>query len=321
MIPKRVSRILASIGISISLTLGLMAIPAASLAALPTVHTGYGTDSHATVQPTTGALPPTVAPGEPVAFQLWARNDDTSNVSQFYLSAITTGTLTSATWAKSSGQSGTCAPTTTSTCSFGQLKPGVTVYVTAVFTTPTSGSSMGVNFVFSTTGLGGGGGDNSHGDTFPLTDSVALNPDANFAGRYVTGNALKTVQTNQVLGTGNKQSTVVFSPTTGIGITVQDGPGVSGGCAAGITCFSETSEIHVGDGSAQYGQFKVVVNLHSSEIPSGVNANNLVVYHDGVAITATCAKTPVADCKSVKKFSWGLQVTLWLLQNGKLTMG
>jgi hypothetical protein len=319
MILKRVSRNLVSLSLSISLALALIAVPATSLAALPLVHTGFGTDSGAAVQPTTGAIPPTVRPGEPVAFQVWARNDDTSTVSQFYLKAATAGTLTSATWHKSSGQSGTCVGTSTYDCSFGQLKPQVTVYVTAVFTTPTAGSSMGVNFVFSTTGLGSGTGDNSHGDTFQIPDSVALNSDADFGGRYITGSTLKTVQNDQTLGSGNKQSTIVYSPATGIGVTVEDGPGVSSGCASG--CFGETSEIHVGNGSSQYGAFKVVVNLHSSEIPSGVNANNIVVYHDGVAITTTCGKTPVADCYSVKKFSWGLQVTIWLLHNGKLNMG
>ena len=320
MILRRVSRTLGSVVISISLAAGLLAIPAASLAALPLVHTGYGTDSSAAVQPSTGALPTTVALGEPVAFQIWARNDDTSNVSQFYLDAFTAGTFSGATWSKSSGQSGTCAPTTTSECSFGQLRPGVTVYVTAVFITPTTGPGMSVNFEFSTTGLGSGSGDNSHGDTFPISDSVALSSDPNFGGRYVNGNSQTTVQNNQVLGTGNKQSTIVYSPTTGIGVTVQDGS-ANGGCDPSKTCFSETSEIHVGDGTAKYGQFKVVVNLHSSEIPSGVNANTLVVYHDGVAVTATCGKNPAADCYLVKKFSWGLQVTIWLKHNGKLQFG
>ena len=319
MTPRRFPRILASLGLSMTLALGATTIPVATLGALPTVTVGLGPT--AGVFAASGAIPATVKPTEPAGFQVWARNDDSSTVSQFYLSIQSAGTLTTASWTKSNGQSGTCSGTATYDCSFGQVKPGGSVVVTAVITTPTSGSGLGVNFVFSTTGLGSGGGDNSHGDTFPISDSVALNADANFAGRYVSGNTLRTVQTDQVLGSGNRQSTIVYSPTTGIGVTVEDGPGLSGGCALGAACFSETSEIHVGNGSAQYGQFKVIVNLHSSEIPSGVNANNLVVYHDGVPITATCGKTPVADCTSAKKFSWGLQVTIWVHQNGKFGIG
>ncbi len=323
MILKRVSRTLATVGLSVSLALGLIAVPATSLAALPLVHTGWGTDSNAAVPPTTGATPLTVKPGEPVAFQIWARDDDTSTISQFYLSELSVGTFLSATWTKSTGQSGTCAPASTYICSFGQLKPTVTVYVTAVFKkTPTSGLSMGVDFAFSTTGSGVSiTGDNSHGDTFPISDSVALNSSADFGGRYITGSTLTTVQNNLTLGSGNKQSTIVFSPVTGIGVTVEDGPGVGSGCPSTAPCFGETSEIHVGDGSSQYGQFKVVVNLFSSEILSGVNANNIVVYHNGVAITTICAKAPVADCYSVAKVKWGLQVTIWLHQNGKLSFG
>jgi hypothetical protein len=40
-----------------------------------------------------------------------------------------------------------------------------------------------------------------------------------------------------------------------------------------------------------------------------------------VAITTICADTPVADCYSAKKFKWGIQVTIWLLRNGKLGIG
>jgi hypothetical protein len=96
---------------------------------------------------------------------------------------------------------------------------------------------------------------------------------------------------------------------------------VSSACVPASKCFGQTSDIHVGNGSGQYGQFKVVLNLHSSEIPKGVNANSLVVYHDGVAITAICGDAPTADCYSVAKFKWGLQVTIWLLHNGKLNIG
>lgn len=320
MIRQRFSTFLATISLVASLTAVSVALPALSLAALPDVHVGYGTNWEANPAPDNGASPEAVGPSQPVLIQLWARNFDSSTISQFYLAINTSGTLTSATWSKSSGQTGTCTPASSYICSFGQLKPGVTVYVTALFRAPattTVEATMTNAFAFSTTGTAPDGGNNSHGDTWPISNSVRVSSSDDFAGRYLVTNDATLVQNAQTLSSTNKQATIVYSPATGIGVTVEDGPDVSGGCGSD-TCFGQTSDIHVGNGSAQYGAFKVVVNLHSSEIPSGVNANNLVVYHDGVAITETCGKTPTADCYSAKKFSWGIQVTIWLLQNGKL---
>jgi hypothetical protein len=312
----RFSRIFASVGLAVSLSLSMVALPAVVLGALPDVSIGYGTNADATSQPGSGAVPAKVDKGEPAAFQIWARNDDTSTISQFFLSIDADGgTLSSATWSKSSGQSGTCSTTTAYDCSFGQLKPDVTVYVTVVITTPTVGSTMVPTFVFSTTGIGSGGGDNSHGDTWSESDSVSLDGTDDYAGRYVNSSGVTMVQNNQVLGTGNAQSTIVYSPETGIGVTVEDGLS----CGEAGTCVGEASEISVANGKSYTNGFKVVINLHSSEIPSGVNANNITVWHDGVQITDKCGKTPSPDCYSTKKFSWGIQVTIWLTHNGKIT--
>jgi hypothetical protein len=322
MIVKRLSRILASVGLSISLSLGLVALPAVTLAALPDVHVGYGTNWEANPAPGNGASPQAVRPSEPVLVQVWARNFDSSTISQFYLTVSTSGTLVRTTWTKSTGQAGICTATSTYTCSFGQLKPGVTVYVTALFTAPATTaleSTMTNGFSFSTTGTAPDGGDNSHGDTWPISNPVRVSTSDDFGGRYLLDGDTTIVQNVQELSSTNRQATIVYSPSSGIGVTVEDG--LTGGCPPDATWCSETSEIHVGDGSTQYGAFKVVISLHSSELPSGVNANNIVVYHDGVAIADTCGKTPNADCYSVKKFSWGLQVTVWLLQNGKLGIG
>jgi hypothetical protein len=323
MIRQRVSTVLTTVSLLLSLTTAA-ALPAVTLAALPAVLVGYGTNSDALPAPTSGANPAAVRPSQPVQIQIWAKNGDSSTISQFYLKVISSGTLQSATWNMSSGPHGTCVPTSTVTCSFGQLRPGVTVYVTALFTAPattTVEATMTNQFVFSTTGTAPDGGNNSHGDTFPISQNVRVSSSDDFDGRYLLNNAGTVVQNLQTLSSDNQQATTVFSPATGIGVSVEDGPGLSGGCGAGATCFSETSEIHVGDGSTQYGPFKVVVNLHSSNIPSGVNANSITVYHDGEPITDLCGKNPVAECYSVKKFSWGLQVTIWLLHNGKLNIG
>jgi hypothetical protein len=314
MIRHRVSTLLTTLSLLLSLTAVSVALPASTLAATPDVTVGFGTVDHQL--PTTGAEPKKVSPGERVQFSIWARNDDTSTVSQFFLTETVGLAIYSASWSKSDETSGSCSTAIPLNCSFGQLKPDESIDAVIVLTTPVStDASVAVNFVFSTVGLG-------HGDSFPVPDSVGLNGGGNFAGKFLISSDSLVVGDSETLGTGNKQSTIVYSPTTGIGVSVEDGPGaVSSACVPTSKCFGETSEIQVGNGSDQYGQFKVIVNLHSSEIPNGVNVNNLTVYHDGEALTTICADTPVADCYSAKKFKWGIQVTIWLQNNGKLNIG
>jgi hypothetical protein len=314
MIRQRFSILLTTLTLFLSLTASV-ALPASTLAAIPLVHAGRGTEANPLAGPSS-AEPRKVFPGERAQFSIWARNDDTSTVSQFFLTETVGLAIYSASWSKSDGTSGSCPTTNPLNCSFGQLKPdesidAVIVLVTAVSTNP----SQTVGFIFSTVGIG-------HGDSFPVSDSVGLKGGADFNGKFLINSDSLIVGDGDVLGTGNKQSTIVYSPTTGIGVSVEDGPGaVPSACVPVTKCFGETSEIQVGNGSDQYGQFKVIVNLHSSEIPKGVNVNNLTVYHDGEALTTICADTPVADCYSAKKTKWGIQVTIWLLNNGKLNIG
>lgn len=312
MIRQRVSTLLTTASLLLSLTAVSVALPASALAAIPLVNAGRGTEAN----PLTGtsAQPTTVTPGAYVQFSTWARNDDTSTVSQFFLTETTNRTIYSASWSRSNGTSGSCATTTPLSCSFGQLKPHEWINAVIVLQANASGSSMPVNFVWSTVGIG-------HGDSFPVPDSVAINGSGDFAGRYLVSTDSQPVGDVDVLSAGNRQSTIVYSPTTGIGVTVQDGPFVSSACPAGVTCFGDTSDIHVGDGSSQYGQFKVVINVHSSAIPKGVNANNVRVFHEGIQITTICSDAPVADCYSVKKLKFGFQITIWLQHNGKLNIG
>lgn len=310
MIRQRVSTFLTSVTLLLSLTASV-ALPASTLAAIPNVLAGRGTE--AVPLAGTSAQPTVVSPGAYVQFSTWARNDDTSTVSQFFLTESLGRTIYSVHWARKDGTLGTCPTSLPLNCSFGQLKPGDWINATIVVQALATGASMPVRFVWSTVGIG-------HGDSFPVDDSVAISNSNDFSGRFLINSDLLPIGDSDVLGPGNKQSTIVYSPTTGIGVSVEDGPGVSNGCAPG-QCFSQGSDIHVGNGSSQYGQFKVIVNLHSSEIPNGVNANNLTVYHDGVALTTICADTPIADCYSAKKFKWGIQVTIWLLHNGKLGIG
>lgn len=311
MIRQRVSTLITTVSLLLSLTAVSVALPASTLAAIPNVHAGRGTE--AVPLEGTSAQPTVVSPAAYVQFSTWARNDDTSTVSQFFLTEFYGQTIYSVNWTRNDGTTGTCPTSLPLNCSFGQLKPGEWIDAFIVVQAPTSGTSMPVRFVWSTVGIG-------HGESFPVDDSVAINSSGDFSGRFlISSDSLVVGDAN--VGTGNPQNTIVYSPTTGIGVSVEDGHGVSSACVPVTKCFGETSDIHVGNGSAQYGQFKVIVNLHSSEIPNGVNVNNLTVYHDGVAIPTICGDTPVADCYSVQKFRWGLQVTIWLLHNGKLNIG
>jgi hypothetical protein len=314
MIRQRVSTLLTTLSLLVSLSAVSVALPASTLAAIPDVTAGLGTEATPIEPPATSAQPSVVSPGAYVQFSTWARNDDTSTVSQFFLTESYERTIYSVNWTRNDGTPGTCPTTIPLNCSFGQLKPGESIDAVIVLQAISTGTSMPVEFVWSTVGIG-------HGESFPVQDSVGLNGTNDFSGRFlVTGDSL-TVGDVETLGTNNKQSTIVFSPTGGIGVSVEDGPGVSSACVPASKCFGETSDIHVGNGSDQYGQFKVIVNLHSSEIPKGINTNNLIVYHDGEALTTICADTPVADCYSAKKFRWGIQVTIWLQNNGKLNIG
>src|SRR5918995_3597425 len=135
------------------------------LGANPKWVVGHGTDSSAAVQPDSGASSSAVAAGRRVGFFEWLRNDDTSNISQLYVSASTTpgATVVGATWAIKTGagttvRTGICPTTTPLNCSFGALNAGHTLYLVAAFTTRADladGATQNVRFEFNTTGTPG----------------------------------------------------------------------------------------------------------------------------------------------------------------------
>src|SRR5206468_2252003 len=87
MIRQRVSTLLTTAGLLVSLVAVSVGFPVSTLAAIPLVTVGYGTQ--AVQLPTTGAQPTAVTPGGYVQFSIWARNDDTSTISQFFLTEST----------------------------------------------------------------------------------------------------------------------------------------------------------------------------------------------------------------------------------------
>lgn len=303
-------------------------------------------------------IPVQVSDDDYVAFRGEITNNDTSTVSQLFLVELSRDAnleLISVT----SSQGAACNTTTNPTfvCNLGQLKPRRTARVTAVFKTAASDDlyTATERWEFNTTGLGSGGGDNSHGDSWPsfTTDAdgnvtadeldVPVNPDGDFAGRWVKDgdNSLLIVQNEQAINNANPHSTKAFSPKSGIGVTVEDidcsdvpvDP-LCGDLSAG---FGEISKVNVNDGIDVSGTegttlLHFYLQLDASEIPSGKNANNVSVLHvypgGSETISTRCvfpkktSTTPNnAPCIKVTNLSGGdLGVDVWTYHNGGLRL-
>lgn len=292
---------------------------------------------------TWSVIPTTVKNGDYVAFRGSIYNNDTSTVSQLYLVELTRhANLTLQSITINQASAGASCDTTGATfkCTLGQLKPRRTATVTAVFRTAASGTSATESWEFNTTGLGSGGGDQSHGDSWPSLSAltVALSSSGDFGGRYVLNSNLKIVENSQALSISNPHSTRAYAPVTGIGVTVED-----------IDCAALTPDPLCTSLSAGFGQIsKVNVNndvddngitsttllhfylqLDSSEIPPGTNANNVSVLHvypggsetiDDRCTFARNATVPSnAPCISVKNLPGGdLGIDVWTFHNGGL---
>jgi hypothetical protein len=284
----------------------------------------------------TGPTPGTISYGEPVAFAPTLTNKDTSTFSLTLTTSDQTLVVLSAT-----ATGGTCLQTTPLSCTFKNVKPTATVSALVVLQAPSTGTGFNVQFKWDTTGVAGDKGGNSHGDSFywpnngTNTDNttflpVGLKNDANFHARYVLTNKQTTIGDDQTVGTGNPQATQVIVGSTGFDVTVSDGVIDKNFCGLGLSCFGDTSTIQVNGDIGQLpggGWFRVVLTLDSSEIASGINANNITIYHrlnDGSEenISASCTlsggvPTNTTACIIVKKLPGNdLQVTIWTKNNG-----
>lgn len=309
-------------GVSLVATTALLAlmllVPAGASAAVPTV-----------IVDGTGPNPVVVSAGEPVAFSTALTNDDTSNIS---LKLTTTDQSLVVLSAKATN--GTCAVTTPLSCTFKNIKPGMTAKASIVLRAPSSGASFNAQLKWDTTGVAKDRGGNSHGDSFyyphgvlptaglPLT--VGLNTDAtNFRARYVLTPTQQTVANAQAVNSANPHATKVIAPSTLMGVTVQDGTGVTALACAG--CFGETSIIEVAGGDEFPGGFRVVITMDSSEIPGGVNAGNVAIYHEwdggseniSLRCTFTAGLPDTMPCLNAKKLPGNdLEITIWTTHNG-----
>jgi len=289
------------------------------LGATPTWPVGHGTDSFATPQPASGASSSAVSAGAKVGFFEWLRNDDSSNISQLYMTATTTpsATVAGAQWTikDSSGavvRSGTCPTATPLACSFGALNSTQTVYVVVAFTTSANladGTIQGVEFDFSATGTPPGK-NKSHGDVVPLTDSVTVTKNGDAAGDFNFDQTSITVADNQKLTGKNQQATSATVGGSLTGVSVGDSPDLTTPCDSTLTSgfpswfscsllTSLTSAIEVGNGKTfnnASGGPGIEVKVSFSQGPNQLNGATPFVYHYWVDASGAHAELVTELC-------------------------
>jgi hypothetical protein len=152
-----------------------------------------------------------------------------------------------------------------------------------------------------------------------------------------------TVANNSTLGIGNGQATKAVVTETGQGVSVSDGTSIdsidcSTSTLSASDCanfnkykFGEWSFLTVGTTGSQPGgsAFAITISIDPSvyRLPSGVNKNNLAIYHTYTTgsgtveeiISGACAKNnPTLPClSSVSVGKTLVQVTFLTLHNGK----
>jgi hypothetical protein len=300
MIPTRQVRIMLAGLMTLGLLVGALTAPAVTLAKTPNW-----------ASPTPTPLPPAVRAGTPAGFELSITNNGRSNISSLYLF-----TINGAPDIAYVSDAAHCNPSGQLSCSFGALRKGESVSVTVAFPTPTDYEGpFSVDFEWNTTGLGSGSSDNSHGDELRVTGTtqVISATNANFNGGFVLP-GFQTISTGPI-GAGNLQTSTLFAPTTGIGASVSDG--TEGTCPAPFTCFGEATYLTVGNGSTQYGLFKVVVTIDASLVPAGTDPSQVGVVHvfdnppggfENITNDCPTSGTPTSQCRTVEVVSTGAAV-------------
>ena len=316
---NRTVRLPATISLTLALALGALAAPALVTAKPAPLQFGVGTDFDTTK--TTGARPQMVSPGSTVAFEVWARNIGGSNISKLFLTARTAAAFDSVTVINDGNTAGSCGAGpgggVALQCKWKPFKPGASTRVRLILTAPASGSSLPVNFEWSSTGFVPGG-NNSHGDLFTKNDSAAVNGDIDsFAGRWVkAGSANLVVQTNPNLSNGNPQSTKIMAPTSGIPVTAGEDSNLSDCQEFFDGCFGQASVLNVNDGAIFPGGFTVEV-VYKGKFPY---AEFVHFFDDGTfEELEECGETPAAPCfqADVDWYAKTTTVTFYLLENGK----
>ncbi|HET7520451.1 MAG TPA: hypothetical protein VFK61_02810 [Candidatus Limnocylindria bacterium] len=316
MIRMRSLRASLTVGLTLSMALLLSAPTLVSARPAPLA---FGVGPTVGTNETTGALPTSVSPGSKVAFDVWARNTGGSNIAKLFLTGRTSGIFHSATVVNSKAK-GSCVAgrggLVQLECSWKPLSKGGSVQVRVIFTTPASGAAMTVDFEWSSNGYVLGG-NNSHGDLFTQSDSVALNGNANaFAGGFLTTGDNNVVETNPALGTGNPQSTKITSPALNIPVTAAEDDDITDCQELFYGCFGQASVLNVNNGQSFPSGFTVQIVYNSKHW----NAEFVHFLDDGTyEVLEECdCETPVAPCVDVQIIGNKTYVTAYLTENGKI---
>jgi hypothetical protein len=306
---------MAALWLGITLALATMAGPATILAA-----------PKPTVTASAIASPPTVSHGAYVVFDVSLTNSpNPSNFAQFFMTADTPDEADLVAVVQGPSQ-GTCdASGDDLNCTFGALNSGATVTFSVVYLTPTTGSSMSVQFLFTSTGsTGSDTPGRSHGDVYPVTGTVNLLTSDDFSGGYLYTGVPQTIADNQTFSRRNPQWTAVNAPESGIGVAVGEladsGPACPGESAP--SCFGQWSTVYVAGGNVYADGFTIQIGYDASK----PNANFAHVFdrpYDGITfqlIKSTCSdSTPEPSelpCKIVTISGGDTFVTLWVKHNG-----
>ena len=341
MIRQRVSTLLTTASLLLSLTAVSVALPVSTIAATPN-WTGN-----------LGALPPVVAPGAIAGYRATITNPGPSNVSQLSVTAVFSQPYDAATLPNTGPAAGyvklvkdgvtlagACGANPLAgpvSCNVGALNAGSTAVLVVAY--QTSGTAAaGVTVRWTTTGLGSGGGDSSHGDvlnqffdTNPLTlerPPTAFNTTANFDGAFTTA-AGEPFTTSGALGAGNLFVTSFLAGNAFVPVSVQD-DAIFASCPTGKTCYGTDADnavfLNINEGKPFDALTPISIQVYKSAVPKGSSASKVVVvhYYDDarppqlIANDCPTGVTPTSSCRTVV---WNgktgvYTITVWLAENG-----
>jgi uncharacterized protein DUF11 len=258
--------------------------------------------------------------GHYVAYRVTVTSQAKNTVTHLELNAPASGSTTPfpLAYVSASPSTGSCSapPSQPISCSFGSLRSGAQVGVTFVFSspsvTPTTGAA--VTFVAHASFDEGPSDQNaSHTDTITGSAATSLSPaGSDFVTGFVPfalGDQLATGGSLDGPAAGNPQKTTLTVPTgsaTGLGAvgTVQEvhhpPADTTSDCQAGFSCFGQTSLVTM-PGLFSTTPLSLAFRFDASEVPSGMSARKLRMFHDGVLVplcTTPGILSPGPTCQS-----------------------
>jgi len=263
-------------------------------------------------------LPPKVAPGNAMGYQVTISNAGPSNISQLFLVTQTTDSPVFI----SQPSQGLCSVAASGLqCTFGALNAKKSVTVIVAYASPVSGTHDPGDPVFqgNSNGLTFSDGGTSHGDTLMdpnAKPTIISDGNGNFAGGFsIDGNQINT---DKNLSDSNKQATFVKPPASDVVVTAEDGPGVTFPCKN--LCkqsYGEWSAINVANGQTFGTFFPVTLLIRAQDLPNNLGQLGLVhVLDNGTAVHLSQCTTTHQNCIQVIPDGSNVQIIAWLNQNG-----